>query len=149
MTRLANWQTNLSALIEDKRNEPFDFPKWNCLMWASSGIEAVNGSKILAKYEGKYKTQKAAAKLLRKLDNVTTSQALLEKHLGELRPIAFARHGDIVLADENTGGLVLPADLALFGPVPGVCYGPISYFAGEQGLIDVPTLQLGHCLWVS
>lgn len=149
MAREPNWQSRLSQLIVEKRNEPFNFPTWNCLMWAASAVDAVKGVDILAAYHGKYKTQKSAATLLRKLDKVTTSQALLEKHLGETKPIAFARHGDIVLVDEEATDLGLPADLALFGAVPGVCYGTISYFVGEHGLVDVPTLQLRHCLWVS
>lgn len=149
MTRLANWQNNLSELINAKREQPFDFPTWNCLMWAASAIEAVTGEDILAAYHGKYKTEKAAATLLRKLDGVKTSQALLEKHLGEPQPVAFARAGDIVIVDPTDTGLELPADIELFGPVPGVCYGSISYFVGELGLVEVDTLQLGQALWVS
>lgn len=150
MARLDNWQTNLSSLIEAKRNEPFDFPNWNCLMWAADAIIAVKGVDILARYRGKYKSEKAAATLLRKLDKVTTSQALLEKTLNcEPQPIAFARYGDIVLVNPAETDLELPADIELFGPVPGVCYGPISYFVGDTGLVEVETLRLGQALWVS
>lgn len=149
MARLDNWQNNLSSLVEAKRSVAFDFPNWNCLMWAASAIEAVKGQDILAAYHGKYKDEKAAARLLRKLDKVSTSQELLEKHLGEPKPVAFARHGDIVLVNPAETGLELPADIELFGPVPGVCYGAISYFVGETGLVEVETLRLGQALWVS
>jgi hypothetical protein len=149
MARLLDWQNNLAELIEAKRHEPFDFPTHNCLVWASQAIVAVRGDDILAEYHGKYSTERAAATLLRKLDNVTTSQALLEKHLGELRPVAFARPGDIVLVDPVETELGLPADIELFGPVPGVCNGVISYFVGELGLVEIETLRLGQALWVS
>lgn len=150
MTRLANWQNNLSSLIEQKRKEPFDFPTWNCLTWAAFAIKAVRGDDILAKYHGKYKTEKGAASLLRKIDKVTSSQALLEKHLGEPRPVAFARMGDIVLLENpDELHLELPADVKLFGPVPGVCYGQFSFFVGEFGLVEVNTMLLGQALWVS
>ncbi len=147
--RLDNWQSNLSSLIEAKRNEPFDFPNHNCLMWAFSGIKAVTGKDLSLPYRGKYKDEKAAALLLRRVDNVETSKQLLVKKLGKVRPIAFARHGDIVLVDAKRAGLELPADIRLFGPVPGICYGSISYFVGETGLVQVETLRLGQTIWVS
>ncbi len=147
--RLDNWQSNLSALIEDKRNEPFAFPTHNCLMWAFSAIEAVTGQDLSLSYRGKYKDEKTAALLLRKVDDVKTSKALLIKKLGKARPIAFARHGDIVLVDAKFAKLELPGDFRLFGPVPGVCYGSVSYFVGELGLVQVDTLRLGQTIWVS
>lgn len=149
MARLDNWQNNLSGLIEAKRAEPFDFPSWNCLMWAFAGIEAVTGKDLGLPYRLKYRTERQAAKLLRTVDGVKTSQELLEKHFGEARPVAFARAGDIVLVDPTETGLDLPADIDLFGPVPGICYGPISYFVGEVGLVEVETLRLGQAIWVS
>jgi len=149
MARLDNWQNNLSALIEDKRAEAFDFPSWNCLMWAFASIEAVTGRDLGVKYRGKYKNELGASRLLKRVDDVTTSQALLEKYLGEPRPVAFARHGDIVLVDPVGTGLELPSDIELFGPVPGVCYGATSFFVGEFGLVQVETLRLGQAIWVS
>lgn len=149
MARLDNWQSNLSGLIEAKRAEAFDFPNWNCLMWAFAGIEAVTGRDLGEAYRGKYANEKAAARLLRKVDGVKTSQELLEKHLGETRPVAFARHGDIVLVDPAGTGLELPQDVELFGPVPGICYGAVSFFVGETGLVPVETLRLGQVIWVS
>ncbi len=150
MSRLDNWQNNLSSLIEQKRNIPFDFPTWNCLMWAGKGIEAVSGNNPVVHHNGKYKTEKAAATFLRKTDKVNTTQALLEKHLKtKAQPIAFARMGDIVLVNPDTIELDLPADIKLFGPVPGVCYGSISFFLGEDGLVEVNTFLLGQAIWVS
>jgi hypothetical protein len=149
MSRLDNWQNNLSALIEESRHKPFDFPNWNCLEWAASGVKAVSGLDILEKYRGKYKTEKGAAKLLRQIDKVESSEELLSKYLSEPKGLAFARMGDIVLAKPNQAELELPSDMQLFGPVPGICYGTTSYFVGENGLVDVPTLSLGKALWVS
>lgn len=149
MARLDDWQTNLSRLIEDKRAEPFAFPTWNCLMWAFAGIEAVTGRDLGLPYRGKYKDERSAAKLLRKVDQVKTSQELLEKHLGEARAVAFARPGDIVLVNPADTGLELPADIELFGLVPGICYGETSFYVGETGLIQVETLRLGQAIWVS
>lgn len=150
MTRLANWQNNLSELIEANRHKPFDFKNHNCLMWAMNGIEVVIGEDYFSEYRGKYKSETEAVKLLKKIDDVTTSKELIELKLGQkLQPTAFARMGDIVLASDELDGLDLPTDCRLFGPVPGICYGTISYFVGFDGLIEVETLRLSGTLWVS
>lgn len=149
MARLDNWQTNFSLYLEEKRNVSFDFALWNCLFFAVGAAETITGENPLQRYVGKFKTEKQAAILLRKLDNVSTSEQFLEKYYGEQKPVAFARIGDIVLVDPNETELDLCSDASLFGLVPGVCYGLNSYFLGENGLIDFPTLRLGSTIWVS
>lgn len=148
--RLNDWQSRLSMTIHARREVPFDFANWNCLMWAADAIIACKGEDVLANYRGKYKDEKSAARLLRRIDGVKTSQSFLEKKLGiKARAIAFARPGDIVLVNPSEAELELPADIDLFGLVPGICYGSISYFVGKDGLVEVPTLTLGQALWVS
>ncbi len=149
MARLDNWQNNLSAFIEERRNEPFDFANWNCMFWVYGCVEAITGQDYLEAYRGQFKTEKGAMKQLKKLDKVSSSQELIEKHFGEPKPVAFARMGDIVLVDPADTDLELPADAELFGAVPGICYGSISYFLSETGLIEVETLRLGQTIWVS
>ena len=149
MARLDNWQNNLSAFIEEKRNIGFDFATWNCMFWVLGCANAVIGADYASPYYGKFKSERTAATLLRKLDKVTNSQEFLEKYFGEPKPVAFARMGDIVLVDPADTDLELPADAELFGAVPGVCYGSISYFLSETGLIEVETLRLGQTIWVS
>lgn len=148
LNKVDNWQMKLSCFLNESRSKYFDFPNWNCLTFAADAIECLTNFDLLAKYRSKYKTEKEAAKLLRKLDNVKTSQELFKKHFGEIKPVAFARIGDIVFCDDSS--LVdLPTDTRLFGPVPGVCYGNVSFFVGESGLISVDTLHLSGAIWVS
>lgn len=149
MARLDNWQNNLQSLIEESREKPFDFANWNCAFWVSACVEAVTGFDPTEQYKGQFKTEKQAATLLRKLDKVSTTQELFEKHFDEAKPIAFAKMGDIVLCDPADVQLDLPADVTLFGMVPGICYGQFSYFVGELGLVEVETLKLGQAIWVS
>ena len=146
--RLDNWQNNLSEFLEEKRRVPFDFPTWNCMFFILGGVEAITGIDYASKYKGKFKTELGAAKLLRQIDGVKSSQAFLEKYFGEPKPVAFARHGDIVLVDPAKTELQLPADIELFGTVPGICYGQISFFLGVDGLVETETLRLGQALWV-
>lgn len=149
MARLANWQNNLSSIINERREVGFDFAHMNCMFWVADVVKAITGDDFLAAYRGKFKTEKGAAKLLRKLDGVDTSQELLIKRFGPLQPISFARMGDIVLVKPDETELDLPADLELFGPVPGICYGTASYFLGYDGLVEFETLRLGQAIWVS
>ena len=147
--RLDNWQNNLSGLIEERRNKPFNFIDSNCLLWAFDAIEAVTGNDLFSDYRGKYKSEMQASLLLRKTDDVKTSEQLLVKKLGKTRKISFARQGDIVFVNPKNIDLFLPADIKLFGLVPGVCYGSTSFFVGEFGLVQVQTLMLGKTIWVS
>lgn len=144
-----NWQDNLSALIQEKRQEPFNFTNHNCLLWAFDCVKAVNDLDLSLPYRDNFTDEKSAALLLRRTDKVKTSQELLVKKLGELRPISFARPGDIVFVNPKSAGIELPTDFKLFGPVPGVCYGQTSYFVGELGLVQAETLLLGETIWVS
>lgn len=148
--RQEDWPTELSSLIERRMDCPFDFPEFNCLMFAFETIEAMIGEDLSGDYRGKYKSEAEAKKLLKKVDNVSTSQELLIKKLGqELKPIAFGRMGDIIFLNEKVAELGDTAGVDLFGPIPGVCYGTVSYFVGEFGLVPLPTLQMSSALWVS
>jgi len=143
MTRLDNWQTNLSELLKSRMAEPFHIERFNCLMWGFEAVQAVTGVDHYAPFRGKFKTAKGAAKVLRQVGQAETSVELLERLFGEKKPLAFARRGDIVAADVATLGLSLPSDVELFGPAIGVAYGLNSYFLGENGLVPVETLKLG------
>lgn len=150
MSRKLKWQDRLTSVINEWRDKPFDFQTSNCLFLAFAAIRAVNGINILHEYEKHASSERSGALALRKIDNVKTCQELLLKRLGgELQPIAFARIGDIVFIDENKFDIQIQEDLKMFGPIPGICYGYISYFVGKNGLVDIPTLQLDSALWVS
>jgi hypothetical protein len=149
--RLDNWQANLSDVIRERQFTSFDIVGFNCLMWACDAIKAVSGENHYAIFEGTFKTAKGAAKMLRQKGKAETSAEYLEALLGERKHVAFLRKGDIIVSETQDPLLTLPSDLDLFGPPVGVCYGDISYFVGETGLVSVHTLQLGpgtyglHC----
>lgn len=147
--RLENWQTDLTNLINEKRETPFELGEFDCSLWSMLAICAVSGLDLYSKYYGKYKSQKGALNILAKVDGVGSPLELFEKHLGEEKPVVFARKGDIVILREKLEGLDIPTSFDVFGPVPGVCYGQRSIFVGETGSIEVETSQLGGCLWVS
>lgn len=149
MARLDNWQTNLSQLIEEKRKEPFEFGTFDCSLWAGFAVEAVTGTNLYAPYLGKYTTALGALRKLKQNDDVSKPVEFFQKHFGEIQPIAFARKGDIVLAYTGNEQIDLPLEFEEFGPTIGICYGHTSLFLGEDGLVEVETLKLDACLWVS
>lgn len=145
--RHIDWQTRLAELIETNRDKPFDFVEHNCLLWAGKGILAVTG-KNPVKVAGQYTDEKSALRLKKELKVAGVPDYLARVLEQEPRPIAFARQGDIVFANVDADDLeVMRGDK--FGNVPGVCYGSVSFFLGEFGLISYETLRLDSTLWVS
>lgn len=145
MTRIDNWQSNLSAVINARREQSFMWGETDCTQFAFEAIKAVTGDDMAAPYYGKYTTAKGALKILQKVDGVKTPTALFEKYLGEAKVIAFARKGDVVTCDPKSIGYDAPDDAGAFGDVIGVCYGQMSYFVGASGLVAVQTLQCAKC----
>jgi hypothetical protein len=145
-----NWQNRLSGVINNA-HKPFDFVEHNCLFLALQNLDAMLETRHYNKYKSYAKDgPEAAAIKLRKVDKVKTCQELLQKLVSnpELQHISAARPGDIVFIEHNRESLPV-TQVELFGPTPGVCYGLISYFVGENDLIEIPTLTLDSALWVS
>ena len=135
-----NWQSRLSALIEERRNTPFQWGAHDCTMFAFDALHAVYGVDLGTPYRGRYSTPAGAMRVLKRA-KAENPAALMTRHLDAPKPIVFARKGDIVASDAldafggNHG----------FGPVLGVCYGAVSFFVGEHELMAVPTNELEVC----
>lgn len=142
MNRHDNWQERLSNLIRERVSTSFEFGKFDCTQFAFQAIEASIEEDYSVPYAGKYTTAKGALKMLRKVHKVNQPIELMDLLLGERLPIAFARKGDIVAVDAGKVGLEVPANIDVFGPVLGVCYGVNSFFVGQYGLIETTTLLL-------
>ena len=150
MKRHDDWQTRLSAYLEKMRYEPFDFPNHNCMLFGMGGVEAVTGEDLAAPYVGKLTSETAGALAIRRIDDVETVEQVFLKHLGgDFQPVGFARPGDLVFIEDSNDEFEIPASIRLFGPVPGICYGMTSFFTGENGLVEFPTLMADKALWVS
>lgn len=144
MIRIDTWQTALTEAIEAKRAEPYSIVDFNCLLWACFAIEAQTGIDFYKQFAGKFKTPAGAAKTLRQIGQVETCADWLQRCLEtEQKHIAFARKGDIVVADIDQAELAEVSDVNLFGAPVGVCYGFNSFFVGFDGLVVVETLELG------
>lgn len=148
--RHEDWQTRLSAFLDENRYRQFAFENHNCLFFSFGGIYAVTEKDLMPLYEGRASSPKAGALALRKVDGVDTVAGALAKHLRQdFQSVAFARPGDLVFIENENPAFDLAADLKLFGPTPGICYGYTSFFLGTEGLVEVPTMMADKMLWVS
>jgi hypothetical protein len=149
MNRIDDWQTKLAEFLDKAESKSFDFPTWNCAIFVADAVKVQIRRDLLKGIRGKFENEIGASKQLRRIFNVNTVQELFRQKLDTpLKPVAFARVGDIVFAGD-AAPFDLPIDIKMFGPVPGICYGQQSYFLGENKLIKVETLSLGSTLWVS
>lgn len=113
----------------------------DCARWTASCQTVVTGI-VYDVSNAKYKTEKGALLYITR-NGCETVEQLAEKVLGPRLPISFAGAGDPVLAD--LGKLGLAGGLPQIGLVLGICNGRTSYFVGESGLIEIPTLSLECC----
>ena len=133
--RLPDWETRLSRFIADHRDHPHEWGEWDCILMASSAIEAMTGTDPAAEYRGRYNDERGAAQALRDIGEgtlVKTIDAQLER-----APVSMARRGDLV---EVKGSI-------------GVCIGGVAVFVGEerfaenagiaprQGLVTIPRTE--------
>ncbi len=143
-SRVADWRIKLNAHIAANRDlrHSYDSTKGlDCARWTASCRTVVTGRKYDVS-TAKYKSEKGALLYLTR-NGCKTVEQLAEKVLGPRLAISFAGAGDAVLADLSKMGLA--GDLPQIGLVLGICNGRTSYFVGESGLIEIPTLSLECC----
>ena len=148
MNRLDNWQERLSNVIRARREAGFAWGTADCTQFAFNAVKAVIGEDMGKPYRGKYTTAAGALKILQKVGGVKQPADLFAARFGKRKAIAFARKGDVVTCSPALIGLSAQAGAGAFGPVIGVCYGHMSYFVAEQGLIEIETLQCSGCFHV-
>jgi hypothetical protein len=146
LNRLDNWQANLRDVIRARKEADFGWGRNDCTQFALDAIQAVVGVDHGEGNRDRYTTPRGALKMLKKGYGVDTCEGLIAKFYGERKPIAFARKGDIVVADDPASvGLDVPGGSEVFGPLVGVCYGHLSFFVGSYGLVWVETLACSGC----
>lgn len=146
-SKVDNWRTLLNAHIESHRELTHSYHTdhgMDCARWTAAGRHVVTGITYPIIERAQYKTEKGALSYILKNGCETVDQ-LADKVLGERYPISFAGAGDAVLADLEKLGLA--GGLPQIGLTLGICNGRVSYFVGESGLIEVPTLSLECCYY--
>ena len=122
-SRLHDWEQRLRAVVDENLRRPYEFGKWDCLLWPAAAVKAVTGRDFGAGHRGKYRSQASAYRYLMKLGFQSPSDLL--DGLFERKLPAFAGRGDIVLCHTWDGQ-----------ENPGVVVGHFALVVGEIELPD-------------
>lgn len=94
MTRREDWPERLFALIEARRDTPFEWSAHDCCTFAADAVHEMTGVDPIADLRGKWDDEVSALRLLKKHGGI---EALASERLGEQVAPAFAQRGDVVL----------------------------------------------------
>jgi hypothetical protein len=125
MSRVTGWQENLEAVYRIAQRTDFRWGDFDCCQFALACIWAVSG----VDHSDKFSTYVCEAEALGIIWARGGIQNMLREALGEPKPVAFARAGDIVLIDMGRG------------EQPALCMGINSYAPGARGLVARQTLR--------
>lgn len=125
--RIEGWEQKLDAIIESKRNQPFDWADNNCMGFVAEAQKTITGETSFPEVLENIGSKRNALKLI--LENGPSLTDWVDKHLEQI-PITMAQRGDIV--DVET----------CEGPAMGLCIGPKAVFIGKNGIEYVPLTSL-------
>ncbi|MFQ5783616.1 MAG: hypothetical protein ACE5H8_02180 [Alphaproteobacteria bacterium] len=126
MKRRVDWPERLARTVRAAQGRRFAWGGHDCALFVCDCILAMTGCDPAARFRGRYRTARGAARALRRIAGVATLDALATRLLGAPVPVATAKRGDIVLLDTDDG------------PALGVVIGARAAFTSPRGLAFVP-----------
>lgn len=111
--RLPDWEQRLHDYVAALEGAPFQWGKLDCALFAAGAVLAQTGVDLAAAFRGRYRTAGGSVRALRRF-GAGTLEATIAAALPAIEP-AFARRGDIVMADG----------------IAGVAVGPRALFVGD------------------
>lgn len=120
--RAEGWEGRLARHVEAAYRVPFKWGEHDCALWSAQWVREATGQDFGSGWEGKYKTELGAARLLKRLGYATVAD-LADAHLAR-KPVPFAQRGDIVLSAQGC---------------LGVCHGRHAFFLAASGVLMEPT----------
>lgn len=125
--RIEGWEKKLDAIVESKRNQPFDWASNNCMGLVAEVQQEITGKtdfpEVLENIDNKFNAQRL---ILKRAKNLTE---LMDKNFSKI-PITLAQRGDIVEVETCEG------------PAMGVCIGAKAVFIGKDGIEYIPLTAL-------
>jgi hypothetical protein len=128
MSRHAQWDARLVALVAKHRDSPYAWGTHDCMTFAADVAKAVTGKDHAKGHRGKYKSHASAMVYLQRL-GADTPEDYLDLLFDE-KPVGFAGRGDLVMAADG---------------IPMVCMGSFALSVGSEGnregLVQVPRAE--------
>ncbi|PYE80809.1 DUF6950 family protein [Pseudoroseicyclus aestuarii] len=116
MERLTDWRPRLAAMIEDARQRPFAYGRWDCALFAAAAIEAMTGTDLARGFRG-YRSRAAGLRAARAKG--------FEDHVGRFADVL----PEIAPVVAGAGDLAVLENTAL-----GIVQGRLIYVPGADGL---------------
>lgn len=136
-SRLLDWPERLAALIEERRHQPFEWGRHDCVLFAADAVRACTGLDPAAQFRGTYASEVEAEALLALRGGLAGTIEWSQAERGApacLRELA--QRGDTALVELGNTlamGVVLGTDVAVPGP---------------DSLVWAP-LRAAHRVWVT
>lgn len=129
-TRASNWPALLAKFVESKLGQPFEWQTNNCALFACDWIAMLTGVDPAESFRPQITSALTAARVLKAYGGLEQIASTACKENGwPACENTFARRGDVVLYDTDTG------------PALGVCLGNLSAFASPTGVTFAPTIS--------
>jgi len=103
LKRFADWRTRLNAVINERRNTPFEWGQHDCALWAAVAVNAMTGDDFAKDAIGSYTTEIGAYKCLSKIYGTDSLKEVFSSRFEEVH-ISSARPGDLVYKNSNLFG---------------------------------------------
>jgi len=116
--RLPDWEQRLGAFMAQNRDRPFEWGRWDCVLFATACADELTGTDEAAEFRGQYDSRKGSAAILREKGKGTLLRTM-DAHFRRKKP-GFAQRGDLVW----------------FAGSVGVCVGAQALFVGEERLAE-------------
>ncbi|EHM01164.1 hypothetical protein HMPREF9946_02239 [Acetobacteraceae bacterium AT-5844] len=126
--RLPDWAERLAALVEERRNAPFEWGVQDCCTLAADAALAITGADPLADWRGRYASEEEAETRIGPEGLEAAVAAGLAAWGAPECPVAFAQRGDwalVSVGNQLVCGVVLGAVVAAPGR-DGIAFVPVS-----------------------
>lgn len=134
LVRFPNWPELLAAFIAQHGNTPFDWGRFDCVLFAADAIHIMTGTDLAEPFRLQYSTAMGARRKLHEFCGAGLEEAMLKicaQHGLEEIPVELAQRGDLLLVEDLVGH-----------PAAGIVDmdGAQGIFAGKHGLVRRPVV---------
>lgn len=134
LTRLNNWPEAFAAALDAVQNEPFEWGKNDCCLFACNIVKAITGTDLARPFRG-YKNRNEAFEVIKSYGGIgkLAESVAQEYGISEINPLK-ARRGDVCLFDTGQGETL------------GICRGDLVLAPGKEGMVGHPISKIQSTL---